>query len=213
MRILRCLAPVGLLFAACSACAGGGLKVDKISGYWSSAQTRLQINAVMVDPLPAPWLVAGAGPAWAAGPMAASVAGDYYFSKDLADDALPHRGFRASSALLIRQPGVSLSEAAWTSRSMASFASPSRVRLGKVDSGAYDAAGQSMSALPYFGIGYSDYSLKSGWGFWADIGLVVQQPSSAMGFGRTLSGSQGVDELVRDLQLAPMLQLGVNYSF
>jgi len=151
----------------------------------------------------APW----AGPA----PMAASLAGDYYFSKNLADAALPRSGFRASSALLIRQPGVSLSELAWSSRSMASYAAPNRLSLASAN--AYDVSGQSVTALPYLGIGYSDYSLKSGWGFWADIGLVMQSPGSALGLGRTLAGSQGFDELVRELQLSPMLQLGVNYAF
>ena len=38
--------------------------------------------------------------------------------------------------------------------------------------------------MPYLGIGYSDYSLKTGWGFWADIGLVVQSPGGALGMGR-----------------------------
>jgi hypothetical protein len=85
--------------------------------------------------------------------------------------------------------------------------------LGYAGANPYEAAGQGVSALPYVGIGYSDYSLKSGWGFWADIGLVVQNPGSAMGLGRTLSGAQGVDDLMRELQLSPMLQLGVNYAF
>ena len=210
MRILRCLSPVGLLCVVGLAGADGGLKVDKIGGFWSATQTRLQINAVVLDTTlgtpaaAAPW--AGTAP-----PVAASLAGDYYFSKNLADAALPRSGFRASSALLIRQPGVSLSELAWSSRSMASFAAPNRLSLASANPN--DVSGQNVSALPYLGIGYSDYSLKSGWGFWADIGLVVQSPGSALGLGRTLAGSQGVDELVRELQLSPMLQLGVNYSF
>ena len=67
--------------------------------------------------------------------------------------------------------------------------------------------------MPYLGIGYSDYSLKTGWGFWADIGLVVQSPGNALGVGRVLSGTQGVEELMRELRMAPMVQFGVNYSF
>jgi len=31
--------------------------------------------------------------------------------------------------------------------------------------------------------------------------------------GRVLSGHQGVDELLRELRMAPMVQLGVNYAF
>jgi hypothetical protein len=30
---------------------------------------------------------------------------------------------------------------------------------------------------------------------------------------RVLSGTQSVDDLVRELRMSPMLQLGVNYSF
>jgi hypothetical protein len=67
--------------------------------------------------------------------------------------------------------------------------------------------------MPYLGIGYSDYSLKSGWGFWADIGLVVQSPGGALGMGRVLSGALSVEDLARELRMSPMLQLGVNYSF
>jgi len=204
MRILRCLSPLGLLCAAGLASADG-LNVNKIGGFWSATQTRLQINAVVLDSM------LGTANAWAApAPLAASLAGDYYFSKNLVDAGLPRSGFRASSALLIRQPGVSLSELAWSSRSMASYAAPSRPMLG---ASLYEPSGQNPSALPYIGIGYSDYSLKSGWGFWADVGLLVQSPGSAMGLGRTLSGAQGFDDLMRELQLSPMVQLGVNYSF
>ena len=210
MRIRQCLSSVGLLCAAGLATADG-LNVDKIGGYWSATQTRLQINAAVLDttlgtPAARAW---GGNPA----PLAASLAGDYYFSKSLADAALPHSGFRASSALLIRQPGVSLSELAWSSRSMASYAAPSRLSLGYAGANPYEASGQGVSALPYLGIGYSDYSLKSGWGFWADIGLVVQSPGQALGVGRVLWGGQSAEDLVRELRLSPMMQLGVNYSF
>ncbi len=210
MRVQRCLTFVGLWCAAGLATADG-LNMNKIGGYWSATQTRLQINAVVLDTT----LGTPAAHAWGSNPapLAASLAGDYYFSKSLVDAALPRSGFRASSALLIRQPGVSLSELAWSSRSMASFAAPSRLTLGYAGANPYEVSAQGVSALPYLGIGYSDYSLKSGWGFWADIGLVVQNPGSAMGLGRTLSGAQGVDDLMRELQLSPMLQLGVNYSF
>lgn len=209
MRILRCVGPVALVGAAGLACADG-LNVEKIGGFWSATQTRLQINAVVLD---SP-LATGAAHSWAApAPMAATLGGDYYFSKNLVDDRLPRSGFRASSSLLIRQPGVSFSELALSSRSMVSFAAPSRLGPGHPSVNPFDGAVQGVSALPYLGIGYSDYSLKSGWGFWADIGLVVQNPGSAMGLGRTLSGAQGFDDLMRELQLSPMVQLGVNYSF
>jgi hypothetical protein len=204
MRILRCLAVAALLGTAGLAAAEGGLKVDAVGGFWSVQQTRLQFNAVIVD--------AGPNLQGLQAPMAGSLGGDFYFSKALADPGLPRSGFRASSVLLFRQPGVSLSDLAWSSRSAASFATPSRPLLGH-SAVLYDSSGQNVSALPYLGIGYSDYSLKSGWGFWADIGLVVQQPGNALRMGGVLSGTQSMEDVLRDLRMSPMLQLGVNYSF
>jgi hypothetical protein len=205
MRILRLSAAAALLCTAALAAADGGLKVDAVGGFWSVQQTRLQINAVLVDATPS---LAGLQ-----APLAGSLAGDFYFSKTLADASLPRSGFRASSVLLFRQPGVSLSDLAWSARSAASFAAPSRPLLGQSAALPYDSGGQNVSALPYLGIGYSDYSLKTGWGFWADIGLVVQSPGNALRMGGVLSGTQSVEDLVRELRMSPMLQLGVNYAF
>ena len=200
MRISRCLLIPLLLCVGGLASAEGGLKVERLNGYWSATQTQLQINAVVLDstvPLSS----------WAAtAPMALSLGSDYYFSRQLLDDLTPRSGFRASGALLIRQPGVSLSELAWSARSI------HRPTAG-LATGPYDPAAQGLSAMPYLGLGYSEQSLKTGWGFWADIGLVVQSPGQALGVGRVLWGGQSAEDLVRELRLSPMMQLGVNYSF
>ncbi|MBS1175879.1 MAG: hypothetical protein H6R06_291 [Proteobacteria bacterium] len=204
MRILRLSAPLALLCVAGLAAAEGGLKVQAAGGFWSDMQTKLRFSAVVLESSPAlsgyPTMLTEQDPA----PLGASFGGDYFFSKDPSAGGRPLSGFRASGAVLIRQPGVSLSDLAWQSRATASLASP--LRLG-------EPGNQGLSAMPYLGIGYSDYSLKTGWGFWADIGLVVQSPGNALGMGRVLSGTQSVDDLVRELRLSPMLQLGVNYSF
>jgi hypothetical protein len=203
MRILHLSAALALLCTAGLAAAEGGLKVAAAGGFWSDVQTKLRFSAAVMDTAPS----LGGYPTMAVAreytPLGASLGGDYYFSKDLAAGR-PPSGFRASGALLIRQPGVSLSDLAWQSRAITSLASPLRLA---------DPGHQGVSAMPYLGIGYSDYSLKTGWGFWADIGLVVQSPGNALGMGRVLSGSQNVDDLVRELRMSPMLQLGVNYSF
>jgi hypothetical protein len=203
MRILRLAGLLALLHAAGFAAADGGLKVAAAGGFWSDVQTKLRFSAAVVDTAPPlagyPMMVV----AQEYVPLGASLGGDYYFSKDLAAGR-PPSGLRASGALLIRQPGVSLSDLAWQSRATTSLATPLRLP---------DPANQGLSAMPYLGIGYSDYSLKTGWGFWADIGLVVQSPGNSLGMSRVLSGSQSVDDLVRELRLSPMLQLGVNYSF
>jgi hypothetical protein len=63
-------------------------------------------------------------------------------------------------------------------------------------------------AWPYLGIGYSDASLRGGWGFSADLGLAAQ----SFGAARSL-GSQSLDDTIRDMRLTPVLQLGVSYRF
>lgn len=207
MRVERPLSVWALVLAAGGAAADGGLKVGPQGGFWSEVQTQLRFNAVVVETTP-PLLGYAKTTDWSShASAAASLSGDYYFSRDLNDAAAPPSGFRASGALLIRPPGVPLSDLAWSSRAATSLALPPRHPYGAPsDPG-------TLSAMPYLGIGYSDYSLKSGWGFWADIGLVVQSPGSALGVGRALTGAQGLDDLVRELRLSPMLQLGVNYSF
>ena len=207
MRILRPTMLWALLWVAGAAIADGGLKVGPQGGFWSDVQTQLRVNAVVVETAP-PLLGYAASTGWSGhAPMAASVGGDYYLSKNLVDAGAPPSGFRASGALLIRQPGVSLSDLAWSSRATTSLA------LRQPYASVADPGTQGVSAMPYLGIGYSDYSLKNGWGFWADIGLVVQSPSNALGMTRVMSGTQSLDDLVRELRLSPMLQLGVNYSF
>lgn len=67
--------------------------------------------------------------------------------------------------------------------------------------------------VPYVGLGYTDPPGRSGWGFRADLGLMALHPQSAVKLGSALSGVQGVDELLGGMQLSPVLQIGVSYSF
>ena len=69
------------------------------------------------------------------------------------------------------------------------------------------------TTVPYIGIGYSNLSTKSGWHFSADLGVVSQSPGNVVRFGRVFGGSQSLDDVVRDMRLAPVVQLGVSYSF
>jgi hypothetical protein len=213
MRILSSAASLTLACAAGTAAADTGLKVDGAGGFWSGAQTRLNVHTVYAQTLPLRLGYQASIGLSPTAPIGGSVSGDYYFSKELADATLPRTGFRASSALLIRQPGVSLSDLAWSSRAAASFGSPAVAAPPGLSHGLADPSADHVSTQPYLGIGYSDVSLKTRWGFWADIGLVVQSPGNALGLGRVLSGTQGVDELMRELRMEPMVQLGVSYSF
>ncbi|WP_338414559.1 hypothetical protein [uncultured Sphaerotilus sp.] len=70
-------------------------------------------------------------------------------------------------------------------------------------------------ATPYVGLGYSTGGVSAnrwgGWGLSADIG--VQAHGSDLTLGHALESPAGVGELIRELRLTPVLQLGVSYAF
>ena len=126
--------------------------------------------------------------------------GDMYFGAGEAGAA--SGGFRATSGLIVG------------ARSTASPALIDRGRLfGQAGGLGAEASGIDSGTVPYLGVGYSNAWPKSGWRLSADLGLVSYSPSGATGIGRVISGAQSLDDLVRDLRLAPVLQLGVSYSF
>jgi len=97
-------------------------------------------------------------------------------------------GLRASGGLLIGVTGTS------------------GVRLGST----------SRRAMPYVGLGYSTGGLSAnrwgGWGLSADIGLQASQGGD-WPLGRALESPAGMGDLLRELRLTPVLQLGVSYAF
>jgi hypothetical protein len=204
---------MGWLALACVAIAPAvaqeGLTVERSKGVWPTLSSRLLLNAMLVETMPVTASLADAstGGGWRTR-QAGSVVGDYYLFADPADNR--GGGLRASSALLFRPAGTSWSELSLGSRSAASGGHAWRPAA---PAWAADASGEGTSTLPYLGIGYSSLAARGGWGFWADVGLVVQNPSGAFGLARVVSGGQGVDDLMRELRLSPMLQLGVNYAF
>lgn len=140
----------------------------------------------------------------------ASLMGDYYFSRWLSSPG-QLGGFRATSGLIFGP------------RSMMSTGQP-----GRADSTGFSVAsrefaltpmpytGDSASdnaTLPYLGLGYTGQSLRSGWGFSADLGLFARSAGSVVRLGRTVSGSQTLDDAIRELRMTPLLQLGVSYAF
>ncbi len=136
-----------------------------------------------------------------------SLMGDYYFTGSLLGSRRAG-GFRATSGLLLGprtqswlgQPG--LSAGSTFSIATQAFGQPA----------ALPAAGDAptdTATLPYLGLGYTGLSLRGGWSFNADLGLVARSPGNVVKFGR----SQSLDDTVRELRLAPMLQFGVTYSF
>jgi hypothetical protein len=76
-----------------------------------------------------------------------------------------------------------------------------------------EPVGGEAAVWPYLGLGYSGLSLRSGLSLSADLGLVARQPAAASGLGRALLGQRGLDSALRQLDLSPMVRLGLNYSF
>ena len=65
--------------------------------------------------------------------------------------------------------------------------------------------------MSYLGIGYTGQSLRGGWGFSADLGLVNGSATSGLRLGT--SRSQSMEDLLRDMRYRPVLQLGLSYSY
>ena len=137
-----------------------------------------------------------------------SLMGDYYFAGPSLG-AQAAGGFRATSGLIF---GARLSSALSGNTSQlagrafsvdhrrAAWLSP----LAPVDV----QPSTELATVPYVGVGYTGLSNKGGWGFSADVGLVALSPRSAVKLGRVLGGGQSLDEVLRDMRLSPLMQLG-----
>ncbi|HSQ73230.1 MAG TPA: hypothetical protein VLM87_12490, partial [Rubrivivax sp.] len=78
----------------------------------------------------------------------------------------------------------------------------------------YLAEGQgSRVALPYIGLGYTSLSAREGWGLSADIGLGGQRPGERVRLGAGNPSAAQFENMLNDLRLAPIIQLGVSYAF
>jgi len=142
-----------------------------------------------------------------------SLMGDYFF----AGPALGGRaagGFRATSGLIVgarSSSALSGNTGNLAGRAFnfdhrhAAWVSP----LAQVDL----QPSTEVAAVPYVGVGYTGLANKGSWGFSADVGLVALSPRSAVKLGRLLGGAQSLDEVLRDMRLSPLVQLGVSYSF
>ena len=144
---------------------------------------------------------------------AASVLGDYYFARSapLAGEA---SGFRVTSGVFLGSRLGSWGGPALVVPGASAFIVEA-YRFSLLSSPALQSPDASDGgAVPYLGIGYSGSSVKSGWGFSADLGLMALRPGAAIGFGRALgAGGPSLEETLRDIRLSPILQLGVSYSF
>jgi hypothetical protein len=189
-----------------NALQGGGL-VPSPDSLWPRWQARLSLGT--------------GGPLFRADPMnvdnaglkvsAATLLGDYYFARSLRGVG-SGSGFRATSGMLLgthatsllsTPPSVGLNGRAFNveHRSIGGLSVPPA------------ADGADLGAVPYLGLGYTGLAGKGGWGFSADVGLMALSPNSAVKLGRVFNGNQSLDDVLREMRLAPLVQVGVSYSF
>lgn len=169
------------------ACAAGGLSVPGSDALWPSWQARLMLTAPR-------------GHGLALAPAAqdvrqAALLGDWYLSGNGATRANRWRGgLHATGGLVLGHLG----HAAAVSRSSFSVSLMPATDTWPTVGG--------MGLKPYVGVGYAGTTADGGFSVSADLGLVAGRPGA-------LFGAQSLNETLRQLQLAPMLRLGVNYSF
>ncbi len=137
-----------------------------------------------------------------------SLMGDYYFARP-GWALIEQGGFRATSGLVLGHGARSL-----LTLGTPSSAQPLRLQARqRSDPWSAWPAGTApdSSTHAYVGLGYTGVS-RGGWGFSADVGLLSHDGHAAR-LGRAAAGNDGLDDALRALRLAPLVQLGVSYAF
>lgn len=211
---LRAALMFGLLAcAACAALAENGLRwsADPSQALDDGATTagwRGQLAVSVQDP--------GDAAAWdpsAGRPGNLSLLSGYYFSnRTLGASA---GGFRATGGVIGAHGTLGLGTLG-SSLLAPGFTSDRRSYSLTAPPWAGDAG--DAAAVPYVGVGYTGLIGKrsltgQGWGVSADLGMTALQPRSAVRLGQAPASLPALGDLVRDLQLNPMIHVGVSYAF
>jgi amino acid transporter len=135
------------------------------------------------------------------------VLGDYYFAR--LNLGASSGGLRATGGLLLGASTAARTSALADSSVLRAGRGLNLTFLRSQRSFPYSApftefAPASLGATPYLGVGWSSSSLTGTWGLSADLGFAA---------GRSAPGGRSLDELLRDLRLAPVMNLGVSYAF
>lgn len=199
MRSLRLILVLCAVFTLTGPVAAGGegLKSRAEDSPWARWQGRLTLATA------APNWRASLSEGESAGIRVSGVtlSGSYFFAADRAG----LDGLRATTALIIGPRAQAT--AAQPGSGVAGF----ERRWGAAPAPAADAP--ELASLPYLGLGYTGLWARTRWSFSADLGLVALYPGNVARIGRVMGGTQALDDLLRDLRLAPLFQMGVSYSF
>ncbi|NML15189.1 hypothetical protein [Azohydromonas caseinilytica] len=192
MKAIRELAMLCMALGSVAVQAEGGLRVAPEEAPWPRWQARVGMD------LAPPWRGSELSPS-GGGLRSMKLLGDVYLSGPGFGDGQVQGGLRATGGLLLGSRSPLLGTASVAPLSV-------NVRHSLLPPGRGDEA---FDAPPvgYLGIGYSSLSLRGGWGFSADLGVMT-------GSGlRPPETRSSLDEAVRELRLRPVLQLGVSYAF
>jgi hypothetical protein len=198
--------PSAVAFALLAGLSGSSWSADiaKTPSYAApSWQARLQLSSL--EPLPA-----GAYEAQhysGARLLSANLLGDYYLTGSGLGGV--QGGLRATGGLMLgslSQSSASLALGASSSGQAWSVGQRNISLLAPIGD-----ASDPFGSMSYLGIGYTGQSLKGGWGFSADLGLVNGSATSGLRLGA--NRSQGMEDLLRDMRYRPVLQLGLSYSY
>lgn len=189
---------LGLSGLVAGANAAQGLTLPAAETLWPQWRARITLLTTGGGALAlAPLSDSGAAPS---GLRGGALVGDYVF-------ATPAFGqFRASGGLLSGHlSGLPLASALAGQRL--------GVAVQRSVAPVWAPGSDTPATLPYIGFGFSGAAGLAGLSLTADLGLVAERPEAAIGVGRALFGTQGMESSLRELRLAPVMQLGVRYTF
>ncbi|QPF72574.1 hypothetical protein G8A07_06270 [Roseateles sp. DAIF2] len=144
--------------------------------------------------------------------LSANLLGDYYLTSS-APNANFQGGLRTTGGLLVGSAAMTESSGGLALRPPTSRGLAIGQRHLSSFGPTLPATDGGLSTRPYLGIGYTGQSLRGGWGFSADLGLVKSGSRDELRLGRGPQGAQSLEELLLDMRFRPVLQLGLNYSF
>ncbi|RZI84967.1 MAG: hypothetical protein EOP38_06775 [Rubrivivax sp.] len=197
--------PSHAMRAAATTDAGKGLSWNG-QPFWPHWEGRIGLVLDRTfDPLKDSFVLAQPVPTSGLNMRSAHVLSDYYFSG----------GFRATVGLV----RGSVTQASWADGTEGNGLNLSLQRLDVLTLG--DAKNQSFEGenrtLPYVGAGYAaslgPVGSANTWRFNADLGIISVNSNNIGRISRALQGEAGLDEIVRDLRLRPVIKVSVRYAF
>ena len=199
MKVLK-LGALGVIAALpLLAQAADGLVAPPSEALWPQWQARVAVQTAAVSPVTLSSLLQNDGASAPRAAQGGALFGDYYFAQ-------PSFGsFRASGGLMLGSTGGA--------PLLTGLAAP---RLGlSVQNlgGAVGVGAETAGTVPYLGLGFVSAAWRNSLSLTADLGWVAAQPSAIGGVGRAIFGNQGWETALREIRLAPVVQLSVRYAF